>query len=535
MKKTLLFTLIFVGISLFVNAQAFWLEQASGFTTPSRGIFYIDVVDQDVAWATAYDGSGGGATINEFTRTIDGGNTWIPGQVLGGTTYGLGNICAISADIAYVAVYNGVGNQDNTCGVYKTTNGGATWTQLPGALQGSASFANNAYFWNENDGMCHGDVKDGYFEIYWTDNGGTTWNRVPQTDINGTVASGEGGWTGVIEAVGDSTIMFGTNKSKIYISNDRGRHWFAKATGVATTGTTAGINEIAFVDEMHGLVAHANTTNLLQLAETSDGGQTWTLITYTGNAFSNSLCAVKGSPNTYLTTGAATGKVGITYSFDGGHTWNDFIDYMASQYLAIDMINDSVGWVGAFNTDATDGGMWKWNPIYTLAEPVADFVADETAIPFGGQVNFTNLSLGNPTNFTWTFEGGAPPSSNIQTPPAVTYNLPGSYDVTLVVTNIFGTNTMTKPDYIYVGGVGINETNNASVKTYPNPVRGQLNIEATSRIKEVQLYNLMGQVVLHQFIDNQTTTINVADLKSGIYNLKLNMEEGTINKKIVVN
>jgi photosystem II stability/assembly factor-like uncharacterized protein len=89
-----------------------------------------------VAWATAYDGSGSSATINEFTRTTNGGETWTTGQVLGGSTYGLGNICALNENLAYVAVYNGTGNQNNTCGVYKTSNGGVTWTQLPGALQG---------------------------------------------------------------------------------------------------------------------------------------------------------------------------------------------------------------------------------------------------------------------------------------------------------------------------------------------------------------------------------------------------------------
>ena len=101
-----------------------WIVQASGFTTPSRGIHYMCAVDSNIVWATGYDGSAGGATINEFTKTVNGGDLWVPGEVLGGNTYGLGNICAIDGNNAWVAVYKGSGSQDNNCGIYKTTDGG---------------------------------------------------------------------------------------------------------------------------------------------------------------------------------------------------------------------------------------------------------------------------------------------------------------------------------------------------------------------------------------------------------------------------
>ena len=39
-----------------------WIEQASGFTTASRGIRFLDAIDNDTAWAIAYDGSGGGCS-----------------------------------------------------------------------------------------------------------------------------------------------------------------------------------------------------------------------------------------------------------------------------------------------------------------------------------------------------------------------------------------------------------------------------------------------------------------------------------------
>ncbi|MHC1775429.1 MAG: choice-of-anchor J domain-containing protein [Lentimicrobium sp.] len=387
MKK--FFTLLaFVAISFSSMAQ--WLPQASGFTTPSRGIQYMHAVSDQVVWASAYDGSGGGATINEFTRTTNGGELWTPGEVLGGTAYGLGNICALDGNIAYVAVYKGTGNQDNTCGVYKTVNGGLTWTHLTGALQGSASFANNVYFWNEQEGMCHGDVRDGYFEIYTTVNGGTTWQRVPQTNITGgTPASGEGGWTSVIETTGENTIMFGTNKGKVYISDDRGFTWRVTNTGIAGA-TNGGINEIAFTDPDNGIAIQ--TVAPVSYRRTSDGGATWETFTPTGPFLTNDLSSVPGTTETYVSTGAAEGFTGISYSYDKGTTWAFFPDTEGTQFLATDWVNVTTGWCGAFNESNTVGGMFKFNG--SLEEPLP---------PTNLQGTVTG---GNDVHLTWDAPGG---------------------------------------------------------------------------------------------------------------------------------
>ncbi|GAB1405445.1 hypothetical protein MASR1M74_26260 [Lentimicrobium sp.] len=334
-----------------------WIIQNSGFTTPSRGINFMDAVDANVAWAIAYDGSGGNATINEFTKTTNGGALWTPGQVLGGSTYGLGNISAVSENVAYVTVYKGSGNQNDNCGVYKTTDGGANWALMPGALQGSASFANNVHFWNEQEGMCHGDVKDGYFEIYTTTNGGTTWTRVPQSNITGDApVSGEGAWTTCIASTGENTVMFGTNKGRVYISDDRGVTWRNTNTGI-TPATNGGVNNLAFRDPMNGIAVQ--TQGSVQYRRTSDGGATWTAFSPIGPILTNDLMYVPGTADTYVSTGAATGATGASYSFDGGLTWEMFPNTDANQFLAGDFFDNTCGYAGGFNQDATNGGMFR--------------------------------------------------------------------------------------------------------------------------------------------------------------------------------
>jgi len=79
----------------------------------------------------------------------------------------------------------------------------------------------------------------------------------------------------------------------------------------------------------------------------------------------------------------------------------------------------------------------------------AGFLADDYAICEGTQVQFTDVSSGNPTSWEWTFEGGNPATSTLQNP-LVTYNTAGSWNVSLTVSNGTANNTISNPDIIVV-------------------------------------------------------------------------------------
>ncbi|MBO7132951.1 MAG: PKD domain-containing protein [Bacteroidales bacterium] len=80
---------------------------------------------------------------------------------------------------------------------------------------------------------------------------------------------------------------------------------------------------------------------------------------------------------------------------------------------------------------------------------VAGFTADATEITAGTAVNFTNTSTGYQATRTWTFEGGNPATSTDENP-RVIYSTPGTYRVSLTVTNACGENTKTEETYITV-------------------------------------------------------------------------------------
>ncbi|HPS71612.1 MAG TPA: T9SS type A sorting domain-containing protein, partial [Bacteroidales bacterium] len=50
----------------------------------------------------------------------------------------------------------------------------------------------------------------------------------------------------------------------------------------------------------------------------------------------------------------------------------------------------------------------------------------------------------------------------------------------------------------------------------------------------IQLYNIVGQMVYSQTTSEQAATINVADLTSGIYMLKVSQSGKTYTTKVVV-
>ncbi len=88
-----------------------------------------------------------------------------------------------------------------------------------------------------------------------------------------------------------------------------------------------------------------------------------------------------------------------------------------------------------------------------LQPPDAQFTADNTVITAGDSVQFTDQSTNGPTSWSWSFPGGTPSTSTDQAP-SVTYNTPGTYDVTLTVSNAAGEDTETKVDYINVQEAG---------------------------------------------------------------------------------
>ncbi len=83
------------------------------------------------------------------------------------------------------------------------------------------------------------------------------------------------------------------------------------------------------------------------------------------------------------------------------------------------------------------------------APPIADFTASATTVLPGTAVDFQDLSLNVPTGWAWFFPG-ADITTSTSNAPQVTYNTLGTYDVHLIASNAFGSDTLLIPGYIQV-------------------------------------------------------------------------------------
>ncbi len=344
-----------------------WLPQATGFSQKSVGINYISIVNPDVVWANAYDGSGNGKNLLAFTKTVDGGDTWKPGKYNGvPSAYKVSCLTAVDSLEAWVALYStdaAVGNG----GIYATTDGGKSWThQTSAAFDNKNSFPDIVYFWNDKVGVCMGDPVNNYFEIYTTTDGGKNWIPVPTANIPLALFSGEYGYTNLY-AVSDSIIWFGTNKGRVFKSTDRGYHWTVSSTGLSDLST------LGFHNDSIGVASYTSynqdgSISGFQMVKSTDGGKTWKTVSPSGIYYKSDLAVVPHAPGMLVSTGISQkmSMNGSSYSLDEGNTWTQLDDSI--QYTSVKFYNSAVGWAGGFNESATLRGIWKWLGIPTAVK-----------------------------------------------------------------------------------------------------------------------------------------------------------------------
>jgi len=359
MKKLLLSLSLIASFST-INAQ--WTSQATGFADASRGLSQVTALDANTVWALAYDGSGLGANVQEFTRTTNGGATWTAGTIdVGNTVWDVNNISPVSATTAWVSAINNItGDANNGVGyISKTSDGGVTWTpQCETCFQvAGASFLNAVYFWNANVGVAYGDPEGTEFEIWRTTDGGANWTRVPGANIANPL-SGEYGYNSTPIAAGGS-LWFPTNKGRLFRTTDQGATWTAAQAPLTDFGAALPANSgsAIFSSATNGYLLKTSgtvATPVYTYYTTTNGGQTWSAGTpFTGTR--RILTYIPGTSTIVATSAAA--PVGTSVSTDNGAIWTDVESL--EQRGASAFLNATTGWCAGFSTDPLTDGVFK--------------------------------------------------------------------------------------------------------------------------------------------------------------------------------
>ena len=150
---------------------------------------------------------------------------------------------------------------------------------------------------------------------------------------------------------------------------------------------------------------------------------------------------------------------------------------------------------------------------------------DESSAGASDGIVWVNASGGTPS-YTYLWMPGSLPGDSI------TGLSPGTFTVTVTDSNgcIF-TGTAT----VLAGPTSVKELFNAgnSIKLYPNPTTGILNIEMPE-VKDATIfvYNLLGEVVVEIDKLSEFASINLAKLTEGTYFIKIQTTDQVITKKL---
>lgn len=301
----------FITLILLLSAPH-WTIQTSGVAVRLRG---VSAVSERIAWA-----SGADSTV---LRTSDGGATWKKLTVISDAAdlVDFRDIDAIDGRTAYVlSIGNGPASR-----IYKTPDAGATWV-LQFKNDDAKAFYDAMSFWDADHGIVMGDAIEGRFCILTTENGGRNWVRIPANALPPALPN-EGAFAGSgtnIAVLGKSRAWIGTGagpRARVLRTEDRGRTWAIAETPLIA-GPFAGIFSISFRDARHGVIVGGDYKKeneaVANLAVTSDGGVTWTLV----NGLSGFRSVVKYVPGIRPPALVAIGPSGADYSTDDGRTWS---------------------------------------------------------------------------------------------------------------------------------------------------------------------------------------------------------------------
>ena len=136
--------------------------QNSGTT---QGLIAVSPVNKRVVWA-----SGRGGT---FAVTTDGGATWRAGVVPGAEALQFRDVEGVSDKVAYLM---SIGDNPGDFRIYKTTDGGATWS-LQFQNQNPDAFYDCFAFWTPKRGFVQSDAVNGQFPVNRTTDG-QTWQSI---------------------------------------------------------------------------------------------------------------------------------------------------------------------------------------------------------------------------------------------------------------------------------------------------------------------------------------------------------------------
>ncbi|HRC33138.1 MAG TPA: T9SS type A sorting domain-containing protein [Bacteroidia bacterium] len=371
-----------------------------------------------------------------------------------------------------------------------------------------------------------------------TTDGGTTWVAGTIADSNSSVAGLVSSCITAVDANNAWVSMWNTagGTGKIMHTADGGATWTHQATA-AYAGAAAFPNFVHFWDLNIGVTMGDPNGGYFEIYTTVDGGTTWTRVP-TANIPAE-LNGEFGIVNVFTTQGASTiwfgTNVGRIYkSTDYGVTWTVATTPYAGIYIGSIAFKDANNGI-AFSADQTsvddvistnDGGA-TWTTIANATTGGLTFRNAACYVP-GTPGTYIACSAGQTGGSLFSNDDGntwnvidADPHTDVE----FTSDIDG-----------FG-GTLTQDGgsiyqiYKWTGPVGISEiANTTNANVFPNPATDKIFVK-TNNATQYEIVNVTGQSIAKQQIvyTGANLTIDVRNLQSGIYFLRLIQNDGTLS------
>ncbi|NVK27045.1 MAG: PKD domain-containing protein [Flavobacteriia bacterium] len=175
----------------------------------------------------------------------------------------------------------------------------------------------------------------------------------------------------------------------------------------------------------------AGSSDSLKIYVSTDCGSTWTLVDSRGENGTQNFATGTPQSSAFTPSGASDWRNDMLSlsAYDG-------MDEVRIKFVSVNDYGNNL-YLDNINISGAAG-----------SAPVADFFANSTACE-GSVVNFYNLAGSNGQSYSWTFQGGTPATSTAANP-TVTYSSAGTFNVSLVVSNGIGSDSIYKSSFISI-------------------------------------------------------------------------------------